>query len=195
MKKRKELTQGKAIVLIIVMYSIITLALGTMYSILAGVLTKYINSMVILSSISVICSIIIIYTAWNLSIMFVLKNRETIGIDTKKTILCFSIFLVIISTISVIFDIYTVKNEIEVQYKIIAIDDADLEEEHDDYEMQEIRDERNKKMLETKKKTYSSVIIMDILGLIINLLMVNIITQKMVEKYDGVIEIEKKTKN
>lgn len=194
MKERKELTQGKAVALIILIYTILTIVFGTVYTLIIGLVARFLLNIIILSTISVIASIAIIYFSWKISIMITFKNRTSTGLDSKKMTRYFAIFLILVSVVSITYDIYSTKVKIEDQFSNSFLEDKDVVNAFSEEELQQRANENNENMRKSKQQSYLSIITMNTLSLIINLLVLSVISKKTIDKYDGVIEIEKNIK-
>lgn len=191
MEERKELSQGKAVGLIIITYAILTIIFGTIYSLLGLLVSKISGNVIILSTISVMLSIAIIYFSWKLSIMITFKNRSSSGLDAKKITKYLAIFVIGMSIISMAYDVYNSKIAIEEQFSNSFLEDKDVVSAFTQEELQERANENIENMNMSKKQTYTSIFVMGILALGINLLILNIVAKKNIEKYNGVVQIEK----
>lgn len=191
MEERKELSQGKAVGLIIIIYAILTIIFGTIYSLLGLLVSKISGNVIILSTISVMLSIAIIYFSWKLSIMITFKNRSSSGLDAKKITKYLAIFVIGMSIISMAYDVYNSKIAIEEQFSNSFLEDKDVVSAFTQEELQERANENIENMNMSKKQTYTSIFVMGILALGINLLILNIVAKKNIEKYNGVVQIEK----
>lgn len=195
MKEKKVLSQGKAIASIIIIYTILTIIFGAMYSLLGPLLSRIIRNMVILSTISVVLSIVIIYFSWKLSIMITFRNGSSSGLKAKKITKYLALFLIVISVISMAYDVYRSTVVIEEEYSNAFLEDKDVVAAFTQEELQARANENNAGKAIAQKQTYISIVVMGSLALIINLLILSMVSKKTIEKYNGVIEIEKRMQN
>lgn len=189
MKEKRELTVVKAVALLIVLYIVFT----TLFSLIMELIFSISPSLpgILPTVIAVILSIVMMCLAWKLSVLVTFRNKDCNGIEIKKIVWSVIIILTIMSAISMIFDLVTLKNDLEEQYSNAFLEDKDVVASFTQEELQERAAENENLEAEAKKQGYSLIVIQNILSLFINLLIFSLIPKKMLEKYDGVTEIEK----
>lgn len=190
MKEKKELTSIKAIISIIICYFIFTILFGAVYSLVMSAIASFLPNMVNII-LAVVISILMMFFAWKLSIIVTLKNKDCDGLETKKIVKVLVIFLVIMSVISTVYDLYNTKVNIENQYSNSFLEDRDIQDAFTPEELQERANQNDTDKAEAKKYSYSLIITENVLSLIINLLIFSLVPKKALEKYDGVKEMEK----
>lgn len=196
MKNKKELTVGKATAYIIILYSIFTIILGYVFILISSWFNNIILSQGIVSTIiTVVFSIFMMYLSWKLSVLVVLKKKSTDGLDTKKVIRNIIIFIVLLSVISMIYDLYEAKANIDRQYSNDFLEDRDVIAAFTQEELQERANLNNLSAKESAKHIYPFIIGENVLSILINLLIINLVPKKMLESHDGITKIEKETNN
>lgn len=190
MKEKKELTLTNALVSIILLYIAFTMIFGTTFSLIMSLISGFLPNMLNII-LAVAISILMMYFAWKLSVLITFKNKECSGLEIKKITRGLVIFLIVMTIISGGYDIYSAKVHIEEQYSNTFLEDKDVQAAFTPEELQARAEQNNKDAAESKKQSYLIIVTENILSLIINLLIFSLVPKKMLEKYDGVVEIEK----
>ncbi len=192
MKEKKELTTGKAAVYILILYSIFTCVLGVVFAVINNLAMRYLP-VVVGSIISVITSIALIYAAWELSVILTLKNRNTDGLDIKKIIRFLILFIIVIGVISTGADIYRSIEAInnDKTYSKDFLQDKDVIAAVSQEQLQERANEIDRRKAEVQKAMYTSVIMENVVGIVINVILITLVPKARLEKYDGVAQMEK----
>jgi len=192
MKERKELTTGKATAYILILYSIFTSVLGIVFAVINNLAMRYLPP-VVGSIISVVISIALIYAAWELSVILTLKNRNIDGLDIKKIIRFMILFIVITSVISMGMDIYRHTESInnDKTYSKDFLQDKDVIAAVSQEQLQERANEIDRKKAEVQKAIYTSAIMENVVGMVINIIIITLVPKARLEKYDGVAQMEK----
>lgn len=190
MKEKKELTLTNALVSIILLYIAFTMIFGTTFSLIMSLISGFLPNMLNII-LAVAISILMMYFAWKLSVLITFKNKECSGLEIKKITRSLVIFLIVMTIISGGYDIYSAKVHIEEQYSNTFLEDKDVQAAFTPEELQARAEQNNKDAAESKKQSYLIIVTENILSLIINLLIFSLVPKKMLEKYDGVVEIEK----
>jgi len=190
MKEKKELTLTNALVSIILLYIAFTMIFGTTFSLIMSLISRFLPNMLNII-LAVAISILMMYFAWKLSVLITFKNKECSGLEIKKITRGLVIFLIVMTIISGGYDIYSAKVHIEEQYSNTFLEDKDVQAAFTPEELQARAEQNNKDAAESKKQSYLIIVTENILSLIINLLIFSLVPKKMLEKYDGVVEIEK----
>mgnify|MGYP003369570971 CR=1 FL=1 len=190
MKEKKELTLTNALVSIILLYIAFTMIFGTTFSLIMSLISRFLPNMLNII-LAVAISILMMYFAWKLSVLITFKNKECSGLEIKKITRGLVIFLIVMTIISGGYDIYSAKVHIEEQYSNTFLEDKDVQSAFTPEELQARAEQNNKDAAESKKQSYLIIVTENILSLIINLLIFSLVPKKMLEKYDGVVEIEK----
>lgn len=194
MKEKKELTVVKAVVLLIVLYTVFTWIFTVGVGLLMQVLGKFItfNTLTIIPTIiALVVSLLMMCLSWKLSVDITFKNKDCNGLDLKKVTTIIMIVLAVMSVITMVYDIYMMRESLEKQYSNAFLEDKDVVAAFTPEELQERANQNNETKAEIKKQTYPLVVMQNVLSLAINLLIFSLVPKKMIEKYDGVIEIEK----
>lgn len=190
MKEKKELTLTRALVSIIILYTVFTMIFGATFSLIMSLISRFLPNMLNII-LAVAISILMMYFAWKLSVLITFKNKECSGLEIKKITTGLVIFLIVMTIISGGYDIYSAKVHIEEQYSNTFLEDKDVQSAFTPEELQARAEQNNKDAAESKKQSYLIIVTENILSLIINLLIFSLVPKKMLEKYDGVVEIEK----
>lgn len=196
MENKKELTVGKATLFIIILYSVFTIILGYVFVLISIWLNNILPIQELVATIiTVVFSILMMYISWKLSVLLVLRKKSTDGLDTKKVIRNIIIFIVLLSAISMIYDLYEAKLNIDRQYSNDFLEDRDVIAAFTQEELQERANLNDLSAKESAKHIYPLIIGENVLSIFINILIISLVPKKMLESHDGIIKIEKETNN